>query len=65
LTFRGSEFVLEQPDIVRCDVAEAQMPDARARASQDVGIDRYLSLRIVSPADAGAGPRAPEPRSVA
>jgi deazaflavin-dependent oxidoreductase (nitroreductase family) len=65
LTFRGGEFVLEQPEIVRCDVAEAQMPDARSRASQDVGVERYLSLRIVSPVGGSVGPRTPEPSAVA
>jgi deazaflavin-dependent oxidoreductase (nitroreductase family) len=49
LTFRGSEFALDEPTVVSSDVAEREMPADRVRASRNVGVEQYLSLRIASP----------------
>jgi hypothetical protein len=49
---------------VGSDVAEREMPADRARASRNVGVQQYLSLRITSPVDGGSSLRSPAARSV-
>lgn len=63
LSFRGDTFALDDPRVVRSDVAEAQMSEERARACRQVGVEQYLSLRIASPIDGDSSVRAPSDSS--